>query len=52
MIRLFLKLYGVLIATLICSFLVQGWLMEYVWREMSAGFDFRARYRPGPGQGC
>lgn len=46
MIRLFLKLYGVLIATLICSFLVQGWLMEYVWREMSAGFDFRARYRP------
>lgn len=46
MIRLFLKLYGVLIATLVCSFLVQGWLMEYVWREMSAGFDFRARYRP------
>jgi two-component system, OmpR family, sensor kinase ParS len=45
-IRLFLKLYGVLIATLVCSFLVQGWLMEYVWREMSAGFDFRARYRP------
>jgi two-component system sensor kinase ParS len=45
-IRLFLKLYGVLIATLICSFLVQGWLMEYVWREMSAGYDFRARFRP------
>ena len=46
MVRLFLKLYGVLIATLVCSFLVQGWLMEYVWREMSAGFDFRGRYRP------
>ena len=46
MIRLFLKLYGVLIATLICSFVVQGWLMEYVWREMTAGYDFRARFRP------
>jgi two-component system, OmpR family, sensor kinase ParS len=45
-IRLFLKLYGVLIATLLCSFLVQGWLMDYVWREMSAGYDYRARYKP------
>jgi two-component system sensor kinase ParS len=45
-IRLFLKLYGVLIATLLCSFVVQGWLMDYVWREMTAGFDFRARFKP------
>ena len=46
MVRLFLRLYGVLIATLIVSFLVQGQLMEYVWREMSSGYDFKVRYRP------
>src|SRR5512138_1176401 len=46
MVGLFLRLYGVLIATLICSFLVQGQLMDYVWREMSQGYDFKARYRP------
>ncbi len=46
MVRLFLKLYGVLIATLLCSFLVQSWLMDYMWREMSAGFDFRVRFHP------
>jgi two-component system, OmpR family, sensor kinase ParS len=45
-IRLFLKLYGLLIATLVLSFVVQMQLMEYVWREMSSGFDFRARFRP------
>ncbi|MGZ5031793.1 MAG: ATP-binding protein [Usitatibacter sp.] len=46
MIRLFLKLYGLLIATLVLSFVVQMQLMEYVWREMSSGFDFRARFLP------
>ena len=46
MIRLFLKLYGVLIATLALSFLVQMHLMEYVWRHTTQGFDPRARFRP------
>lgn len=46
MIRLFLKLYGVLIATLALSFVVQMQLMEYVWRHSSQGFDPRARFRP------
>lgn len=46
MIRLFLKLYGVLIATLALSFLVQMQLMEYVWRHTAQGFDPRARFRP------
>src|SRR5437868_1603428 len=46
MIRLFLKLYGVLIATLVLSFVVQMQLMEYVWHEMTAGFDFRVRFVP------
>jgi len=45
-IRLFLKLYGVLIATLVLSFVVQMQLMEYVWHEMTAGFDFRVRFVP------
>lgn len=46
MIRLFLKLYGVLIATLALSFLVQMQLMEQVWRHAVQGHDPRARYRP------
>ena len=46
MIRLFLKLYGVLIATLVLSFVVQMNLMDYVWRNTSAGFDFRVRFQP------
>ncbi len=46
MVRLFLKFYGVLIATLIFSFVVQMQLMDYVWNEMSAGYDFRVRFRP------
>src|SRR6267378_7000399 len=46
MVRLFLKLYGILIGTLAFSFVVQMQLMDYVWREMSSGFDFRARFRP------
>ena len=46
MIRLFLKLYGVLIATLALSFVVQMHLMDYVWRHTSQGFDFRARFAP------
>ena len=46
MIQLFLKLYGVLIATLVLSFVVQMQLMEYVWREMSSNFDFRVRFVP------
>lgn len=44
MIRLFLKLYGLLIATLIFSFVVQMQLMEYVYKEMASGFDFRQRF--------
>jgi signal transduction histidine kinase len=46
LIRLFLKLYGVLIATLAMSFVVQMHLMDYVWRNTSQGFDFRARFAP------
>lgn len=46
MVRLFLKFYGVLIATLIFSFVVQMQLMDYVWREMSSGHDAQARFRP------
>lgn len=46
MIRLFLKLYGVLIATLALSFIVQMNLMDYVWRHTSQGFDFRVRFAP------
>ena len=46
MIRLFLKLYGVLIATLVLSFVLQMQLMEYVWRESSSRFDFRVRFVP------
>jgi two-component system, OmpR family, sensor kinase ParS len=45
-IRLFLKLYGVLIATLALSFFVQTQLMEAVWRHTSQGFDFRTRFEP------
>jgi signal transduction histidine kinase len=45
-IRLFLKLYGVLIATLALSFVVQTQLMEAVWRHTSQGFDFRTRFEP------
>ena len=46
MVRLFLKLYGVLIATLALSFVVQMHLMDYVWRNTSQGFDFRVRFAP------
>ena len=46
MIRLFLKLYGVLIATLALSFVVQMQLMDFVWKQMSTGFDFRVRFKP------
>src|SRR6059058_694574 len=46
MVRLFLKLYGLLIGTLAFSFLVQIQLMDYVWREMSHGYDFRTRFQP------
>jgi signal transduction histidine kinase len=46
MIRLFLKLYGVLIAALVFSFVLQMKLLDYVWSEMSSGFDFRVRFRP------
>jgi len=45
-IRLFLKLYGVLIATLALSFIVQSYLMDYVYRKMVAGYDFRSRFQP------
>jgi two-component system sensor kinase ParS len=45
-IRLFLKLYGVLIATLALSFVVQMNLMQYVWKHTSHGFDFRVRFAP------
>jgi signal transduction histidine kinase len=46
MVRLFLKLYGLLIGTLAFSFLVQIQLMDYVWHEMSHGYDFRTRFQP------
>ena len=45
MAKLFLKLYGVLIATLVMSFMVQTYLVEYVYREMASGFDFRQRFK-------
>ncbi len=45
MVRLFLKLYGLLIATLAFSFVVQMQLMDYVYREMTSGFDFRQRFK-------
>jgi two-component system, OmpR family, sensor kinase ParS len=45
MVKLFLKLYGLLIATLVISFLVQTVLVEYVYREMASGFDFRQRFK-------
>jgi two-component system, OmpR family, sensor kinase ParS len=44
MIRLFLKLYGLLIATLVFSFVVQMQLMDWVYKEMASGFDFRQRF--------
>ncbi len=46
MTRLFLKLYGLLIATLAFSFVVQMQLMDYVWRQVASGFDFRVRFQP------
>ncbi|HET6265990.1 MAG TPA: hypothetical protein VFD95_14100, partial [Usitatibacter sp.] len=46
MIRLFLKFYGVLLATLVFSFVVQMQLMDYVWREFAVRYDFRARFVP------
>src|SRR3954469_7180190 len=46
MVRLFLKLYRLLMGTLAFSFLVQIQLMDYVWREMSHGYDFRTRFQP------
>lgn len=46
MVRLFLKFYGVLIATLILSFVVQMQLMDYIWSHVSEGFDFRVRFVP------
>ncbi|MEO5676090.1 MAG: hypothetical protein ABIQ84_00960 [Usitatibacter sp.] len=39
-------MYGVLIATLVLSFVVQVQLMEYGWREMATSFDFRVRFVP------
>ena len=45
MVRLFLKLYGVLIATLILSFVVQMQVIDYVWSHADS-FDFRIRFRP------
>ena len=48
MVRLFLKLYGVLIATLVVSFVAQTYLVDYVYREMASGFDFR-QHHPGSG---
>ena len=45
MVRLFLKLYGVLIATLALSFVIQSYLMDYVYKKMVAGHDFRNRFQ-------
>jgi len=45
MVRLFLKFYGVLIATLTLSFLLQTWVIDYVWHHAD-GFDFRVRFVP------
>ena len=46
MVRLFLRFYGVLIATLILSFLVQMQLMDYVYSQMAPHFDYRVRFVP------
>jgi len=45
MVRLFLKFYGVLIATLALSFVLQTWVIDYVWHHAD-GFDFRVRFVP------
>ena len=45
MVRLFLKFYGVLIATLVLSFVVQMQVIDYVWSHVD-GFDFRVRFKP------
>jgi len=45
-IRLFLKLYGVLLATLVVSFLVQMQLMDFILRESAVKVDFRVRFVP------
>ena len=45
MVRLFLKFYGVLIATLLLSFVVQTQVIDYVWKHVD-GFDFRVRFVP------
>ena len=46
MVRLFLKFYGVLIATLVLSFMVQMQVIDYVWSHVNEGFDFRVRFAP------
>lgn len=46
MIHLFLKLYGVLLATLVVSFLLQIQLMDFIWKETSIKVDFRVRFVP------
>jgi two-component system sensor kinase ParS len=46
MVRLFLKFYGVLIATLVVSFMVQMQVIDYVWSHVGEGFDFRVRFAP------
>ena len=46
MVRLFLKVYGVLIATLVVSFVLQGQVMEFIWRELGSQYDYRVRFRP------
>src|SRR5690606_18650431 len=46
LIRLFFKLYGVLIATLAISFVVQMQLMDYAWRHVASSMDAQARFRP------
>ena len=46
MVRLFLKFYGVLIATLVLSFVVQMQVIDYVWSHVD-GFDYRVRFKPG-----
>jgi two-component system, OmpR family, sensor kinase ParS len=46
MVRLFLKLYGLLIATLVFSFMVQMQLIDYVWKQVAHGYDFRTRFQP------
>jgi len=45
-IPLFLKLYGVLIATLAISFMVQMQVMDYAWRQLAAGQNHHLRFRP------